>query len=222
MSSISTNEVRILLVDDHPFILEGLINSLSSQNDFVVCGEASSASAALKAVQRLKPDVIVSDITMKGKSGLEFIRDLQVQYPEIPVVVLSMHEEKIYGERALEAGAKGYVMKSERPIKLIQAIRKVHAGGIQVSQKLSDLLLSKLSRKERKQQPQSRIRQLTNREFEVFQLIGQGENPKEIARDLCLSIKTVNAHRSNIREKLDLDSLNDLLIYAIRWVESEG
>ena len=222
MSSVRSNEVRILLVDDHPFLREGLISNLSNQEDFVVCGEVSNANEALKAVPRLKPDVIVSDITLEGKSGLELIRDLQLLYPKIPVVVLSMHDEKIYGERALQAGAKGYVMKSEKSIKLIVAIRKVHAGGIHVSEELSDLLLSNISKTDHGTSTQNSIRKLTNREFELFLLLGQGKSPREIAAEMCISIKMVNTHRSNIRDKLRFVSLNDLQIYAVRWVESEG
>lgn len=221
MKTADTSEIRILLVDDHPFMREGLIHNLSEQTDLLVCGESCSVKAAIRAVPRVKPDVIVTDITMKGKSGLELIKELQQSYPKIPVVVLSMHDEKIYGERALEVGARGYVMKSAPPIQLIKAIRKAHAGGIQVSPDLSDILLSKILKKDGEQASRSEISRLTSREFEVFRLVGQGRKPHEIAADLGISIKTVNTHRSNMSEKLGFDSLSELLIYAVRWIESE-
>jgi len=219
-NSTFTHEVNILVVDDHPFIHEGLEATLSIHEDLFICGEARTAREALSLIEKHKPDVIISDISLGNKSGLELIRDLKQLYPQLPVVVLSMHDETVYGLRALQAGAKGYVMKREKTSKLVEAIRQVLAGHIYVSHQLSTHLVSELSRSKGKASNQTGINLLTDREFEIFQLIGSGKKTSEIANALSISIKTVNAHRSNIREKLSYDSFNDLLVNAVRWIES--
>lgn len=213
--------IRILLVDDHPFIREGLISSLSSHDDLVVCGEAASVDQALRTVPKSKPDIVVTDLTLEGKSGMELIKELKCHYPNLPVIVLSMHDEKIHGPRALHAGARGYVMKREKVARLAQAIRKVHAGRLHISEDLSEFLLSGMPSNKNGNMVKFDLSCLTPREFEIFRLLGQGKAPKEIARDLSISIKTINNHRSNIREKLGFASFNDLLIYAVRWCETE-
>lgn len=222
VSTTETKEIKILLVDDHPYIHEGLHGALALYEDLVVCGEATTANDALRAVEKLKPDIVVSDISLGDKSGLELIREMRLYHPSIPVVVLSMHDEMIYGARALQAGAKAYVMKKEKVVKLVEAIRRVLAGHIYLSEDLSTFLFSDISQTKEKRIERPGIHLLTDREFEVFQLIGEGKKPMEIAAALCISVKTVNTHRSNIREKLGCESFSDLLIYAVRWIESES
>ena len=211
---------KILIVDDHPMTRHGLAVMVSRQTDLAVCGEADNAHQALATIGRLRPDLVLADISMPGKSGLEFIKDMAVLHPKVPVLVISMHEETIYAERVLRAGGRGYVMKSEGGEKVLEAIRKVLKGEIYTSEAFSEAVLGSLAA------GSSRVGDiplgaLTDREFEIFRLIGQGLSSSEISQRLNLSIKTVSTHRVHIKEKLKLTTGTALVRQAVRWAGAE-
>ncbi|ACB74835.1 response regulator [Opitutus terrae] len=212
---------RILIVDDHPFMRAGLAQLIEKQPGLTVCGEAGNPAAAMTEIEKGRVDLVLSDITMPGRSGLEFIKDLQAIRPELPILVVSMHDELIYAERVLRAGARGYIMKEAGGEALLAAIRQVLTGEVYVSPKMSARILDSLSgRKPRGSQ--SPIEKLTDREFEVFQLIGQGKSTRDIAKQLHLSSKTVDVHRGHIKEKLELKDTTSLVRHAVRWVETQN
>lgn len=212
---------RILVVDDHPFMRAGLAHLLDRQPDLQVCGEAGHPAEALPLVGKLRPDLVLTDITMPGRSGAEFIRDLQAQHQGLPVLVISMHDEAIYAERMLRAGARGYIMKEAGGEALLAAVRQVLRGEVSVSPRLSARLLENLSAP-RPRGSSSPIARLTDREFEVFQLIGRGQGTADIAAQLGLSPKTVDVHRANLKRKLGLADATALVRHAVRWVESQA
>jgi DNA-binding NarL/FixJ family response regulator len=212
---------RILLVDDHPFMRAGLAQLIDRQPDVCICGEAGNPSEAMQAMQKLKPDLVLSDLTMPGRSGLEFIKDLIAVEPKLNVLVVSMHDEVVYAERALRAGARGYIMKEAGGENLLAAIRQVLRGEVYVSPKLSARILESMSGA-KPRGSSSPIAELTDREFEVFQLIGQGKSTRDIAAQLHLSSKTVDVHRGHIKEKLGLTDTTALIRHAVRWVETQG
>jgi DNA-binding NarL/FixJ family response regulator len=211
---------RILIVDDHPMMRQGLAQLIDNEVDLKVCGEADTAGQALIVVSSQKPDLVLADISLPDKNGLELIKDLQAMHPGLPVLVVSMHDESLYAERVLRAGGRGYIMKQEGGKKLMEAIRQVLGGQIYVSEKMSAKILEIFSGR-RPQAANSPLERLSDREFEVFQLIGQGKTTREIADHLHLSVKTVEVHRANIRQKLKLASGTDVVHQAIRWVESQ-
>jgi len=211
---------RVLILDDHPITREGMTQLINGEADLQVCAEFCTAEEALKAMERSRPDVVVTDLTLPGKDGLELIKDLGAIHPELPVLVVSMHDEAIYAERTLRAGARGYLMKQESSEKVLVAIRTVLDGKIYVSQAMSSKMLEMYSERS-KHNLKSSIAQLSDREFEIFHLLGQGAPVKEIAVRLHISPKTVEAHRGHIKEKLSMATSNDLTVYAVRWVESE-
>lgn len=212
---------RILLVDDHPFMRAGLAQLIDRQPDLMVCGEAGNPAEALHAVTTTKPDLVLSDLTMPGRSGLEFIKDLQAAHDGLAILVVSMHDESVFAERALRAGARGYIMKEAGGENLLTAIRQVLRGEVYVSPRMSARILEGLSGA-RPRGSKSPIEKLTDREFEVFQLIGQGKSTRDIAEQLHLSPKTVDVHRANIKEKLELTDGTALIRHAVRWVETQG
>ncbi len=211
---------RILVVDDHPIMRAGLAQLIAEEPDLAVCGEAADAHGALEAVETLQPDLAIVDITLKDSSGIDLIKDLRVRRPKLPVLVLSMHDEMFYAERALRAGARGYVTKSEVADRIIEAVRKVLAGEVYVSGKVADKMISSMvgGRSDPKAFP---IDRLTDRELQVLELIGEGLQTREIAGRLHVSVKTVDAHREHIKRKLDLDGANELVKYAVQWVQFE-
>lgn len=212
---------RILIVDDHPFMRAGLAQLIDKQPGLAVCGEAGDPSAAMTELAKGRVDLVLTDITMPGRSGLEFIKDLQATHPKLPILVVSMHDEVIYAERVLRAGARGYIMKEAGGEALLAAIRLVLDGAVYVSPKMSARVLDSLSgRKPRGSS--SPIEKLTDREFEVFQLIGQGKSTRDIAKQLHLSTKTVDVHRGHIKEKLGLTDTTSLVRHAVRWVETQN
>jgi DNA-binding NarL/FixJ family response regulator len=217
----SPAKIRVLLVDDHPTMREGLIRVIEREADLTVCGEAESIPQALAVIESTRPDVAVVDISLAGQNGLEFIKDIKVRHPQLAVLVHSMHDESVYAERALRAGAKGYIGKNEPPRKLLQGIRDVLKGEIFLSAAMTRQILRAVGsdRVDRKTSP---FRELSDREFEVFELTGQGLGTKEIAGTLHLSEKTVQAHRDHIRQKLNLPDGRSLTSFAIRWVESQS
>lgn len=217
--SAAQSKKRILIVDDHPMMRQGLAQLIGVEPDLAVCGEAENAEQALDAIKPLKPDLVLADISLPGKNGLELIKDFQVLQPGLPILVISMHDESLYAERVLRAGGRGYIMKQEGGKKLMEAIRQVLDGKIYVSQKMSAEILEMFSGRRSESSP---VEKLTDREFEVFQLISQGKGTRDIAEQLHLSIKTVEVHRANIKTKLKLKSAAELIRFAVRWAESQG
>jgi DNA-binding NarL/FixJ family response regulator len=215
-----TGKKRILILDDHPTTRLGLKALLDREPDFVVCCEAGDVSQAHAAVNTCRPDLVVTDLTMPGKGGLEFIRELRKAHPRLPVLVVSMHDEEIYAERALQGGARGFVMKSDDGRNLVAAARQVLRGEIYVSKKMAALLLHQIAGRRPNRRP-SGLRTLTGREFDVFQLLGQGLRTGQIAQRLHISGKTVETHRGHIKRKLNLPGHAELTAYAIRWAAAQ-
>jgi len=212
---------KVFIVDDHPMMREGLAQMIGNQPDLEVCGEAGDAHEALEKIILLKPDLVLTDISLPGKNGLELIKDIKATLPRALVLVISMHDETFYVERVLRAGGRGYIMKQEGGKKIAQAIRQVLDGQICVSEKMSAKILEIFSGR-RGDVAKSPVEKLTDREFEVFQLIGQGLETKQVADKLHLSPKTIEIHRANIKAKLQLRSMTELIRYSARWVESQN
>jgi DNA-binding NarL/FixJ family response regulator len=218
MSKARTPEPRkILIVDDHPIMRTGVRQMIAQEPDLAICGEAEDAHGALEAIGQSAPDVAVVDISLKDSSGIELIKDIRIRFPHLPVLVLTMHKESFYAERVLRAGARGYLTKDEAPTRIVEGIRAVLAGQIFISDQLASKVLAKLV----DGSGGLLVDKLSDREFEVFQLIGKGLEKHEIARQLSLSVKTIDAHRENIKKKLNLETSTDLLRYAIQWVQFE-
>jgi len=210
---------RILIVDDHPMMREGLVQLIEHEPDLCAAGQASDAAQTLNAIAEAMPDLVILDISLPDKSGLELIKDIQALHPHLPVLVLSMHDESLYAERVLRAGGRGYIMKQEGGKRLMEAIRSVLDGKIYVSERMSEKILELFSG--HRTETHSPVEHLSDREFEVFQLVGQGQGTRQIAERLHLSVKTVEVHRGNIKRKLKLNSGNELVRYAVRWIEAQ-
>jgi DNA-binding NarL/FixJ family response regulator len=217
----ATDKKRIFIVDDHPMMRQGLAQLIGAEKDLMVCGESENAERAVGAVKDVKPDLVLADISLPGKNGLELIKDFQAVQPGLPVLVISMHDESLYAERVLRAGGRGYIMKQEGGKKLMQAIRQVLEGKVYVSEKMSAEILEIFSGR-RAGSESSPVEKLTDREFEVFQLISQGKGTRDIAEKLHLSVKTVEVHRVNIKAKLKIKSPSEFIRYAVRWAESQS
>ena len=198
-STRANAKTRILIVDDHPMMRQGLAQLVNNE-----------------------PDLVLADITLPDKSGIELIKDIQAIHPGLAVLVISMHDESLYAERVLRAGGRGYIMKQEGGKKLMEAIRQVLSGQIYVSEKMSARILESFSGRRSPGADKSPVENLTDREFEVFQLIGQGKGTRQIAEKLHLSVKTVEVHRVNIKTKLKLQSATELIRFAVRWVEGQA
>ena len=217
----AVRQSRIFIVDDHPIFREGLAAVIRQQPHLSVCGAADTAAKAFEEIPRAKPDLLLTDIGLPGKSGLELLKDLQAYAPSLPVLVISMHDEGLYAERVLRAGGRGYVMKQEGPDKILAAIAKVLGGQVSVSEKMSASILEHMARPNTHAKF-SPIGKLTDREFEVMRLIGEGKNGHQIAADLHLSIKTVSCHKAHIREKLGLKDSVAVAHYATRWLAGDS
>jgi DNA-binding NarL/FixJ family response regulator len=211
---------RILLVDDHPIVRQGLEEMINQQDDLNVCGTAENVHTALTQIEKIKPDLVVLDISLQGNSGLELLKDIKVRYPDLPVLMLSMHDENLYAMRAIRAGARGYLMKHESTDQLLVAIRQVLDGEIHLSKDLERKMLNHFAGRGGKQAG-SPIESLSDRELQVFTLIGQGFGTRQIADKLHLSIKTVESHRAHIKEKLNLSTATELLQHAIQWQNAD-
>ncbi len=211
---------RLLIVDDHPMMRNGLAQLIDSEGDLKVLAQADNARQAIEIVSKQKFDLALLDISLPDKNGLELMKDLRALQPDLPILIVSMHDELVYAERVLRGGGRGYIMKQEGGEKFIRAIRQVLAGQIYVSEKMSSRILEIFSGR-KSQTESSPVGKLTDREFEVFQLIGQGVSTREIAEQLHLSVKTVEVHRANIKEKLALKTAIELVRYAVRWVDSQ-
>ena len=209
---------RVLLVDDHPVVCEGLTQRINGEPDLEVCGQARDAHAALEAIEKLRPHIAVVDIGLGEGNGIELIKDVKVRYPQLPTLVLSMHDEALYAERSLHAGAKGYVMKQQETAILLQAIRQVLRGQVYLSEKVRDAIVNRIGGNVPEGKITSLAQRLSNRELEVFQLIGDGYATHEIARRLHLSTKTVASHREHIKLKLNLRTGEELARFAIHWL----
>lgn len=207
----------ILIVDDHPLVRQGLALLINQQADLQVCGEAGNADEAIQAIRRCRPDLVIVDISLEGISGIELIKTIKAGNAHLPTLVMSMHDETLYAERALRAGAMGYIMKQETPAKILAAIRLVLQGELHVSDKMRSTMLQRMiSGHPRAASPMD---SLSDRELEVLRLIGQGFGTAEIAAKMSRSIKTIEAHRANLKEKLQLKTGAELVRHAIQWVE---
>lgn len=218
-STTSENKKRVLIVDDHPIVRDGLITIIDHDKDLTVCGEADEPQEALKAISELRPDVVIVDITLKDSDGIELTKSIKARYPRLPVIVLSIHDESVYAERALRAGAQAYLMKEVVSDNIVTAIRTVLSGEIYVSNTMGKKMLRKLAAG-KADTISGPMDSLSDRELEIFRLIGQGYKPSKIAKSMHLSVKTVETYRARIKEKLNLADADELLRYAIRWVSS--
>jgi DNA-binding NarL/FixJ family response regulator len=211
---------RILLVDDHAVVRFGIAQLINRQSDLLVCGEEEAASRALAAIEALKPDLVIADLSLKDSSGLELMRNIKAQYPRLPILAVSAHDESVYADLAFRAGALGYLMKEEALEKIPTAIRRVLAGNVYVSDALTAKMLQQQVRGQTDAQ-ESPIKGLSDRELEVFQLIGQWKRTKEIAQELHLSVKTVEYYREQIKRKLNLKDAGELAQHATAWVQRD-
>ena len=213
---MQTAKKTVLVVDDHPLMRQGLALLINQQQDMQVCGEAQEAQAAMHAIAQLRPDIMILDISLNGPDGLDILKNIRATNPDLPVLILSMHDEAIYAERALRARANGYIMKQEATEKVLVAVRRILNGEVYLSERMSNKMLQQYIGGA-PSMIQSRIASLSDRELEVFRLIGEGRGTREIAEELHLSIKTVETYQAHIKEKLALRSGRELIQHAIQW-----
>jgi DNA-binding NarL/FixJ family response regulator len=212
---------RIFLVDDHTMFREGLRQLIDREPDLMVCGDAAEAESALQEIRKLKPDLVVVDITLGGTSGIDLIKAIKNEQEDFPVLVVSMHDESLYAERALRAGAMGYVMKQE-PAKTVKtAIRKVLGGDMHLSEKMASSVITKFMHGS-DDAPPAPLEKLSDRELEVFQMLGMGKGVRQIAEEMNVTIPTVNSFRNRIKEKLQLKSSTEVMLHAIHWSREGG
>ena len=217
---VQTAKKTVLVVDDHPLMRQGLALLINQQQDMQVCGEAEEAQAAMQAIAHLHPDIMILDISLTGPDGLELLKNIRTTNPDLPVLILSMHDEAIYAERALRARANGYIMKQEATEKVLVAVRRILNGEVYLSERMSNKMLQQYIGGA-PSMIQSRIALLSDRELEVFRLIGEGRATREIAEELHLSVKTVETYQAHIKEKLVLRSGRELIQHAIQWKINE-
>ena len=217
MANLPTQKSRILIVDDHPLFREGMQQMIDRNASLEVCGEASSPAAAMKAVAALEPDMVLVDISLEGGDGIDLIKNLKEKHENLPILVISMHNESLYAERALRAGALGYVMKNEAARVVKAAILKVLGGDIFLSEKMSASVLARLMHG-RNELPVSPVEQLSDRELQVFQMLGEGKTSRQIAEELELTIPTIHSFRNRIKEKLKFQNATELVLGANQWV----
>lgn len=211
--------MKILIVDDHPILRKGLSMVINQEPDLVVAGEAEDAATALEMIESIMPDVVIVDLSLPGVDGIELIKTMKLRYKDLPALVVSMHDESLFAERALRAGARGYIMKQEAVENVLIALRKVLHGEIFVSDKVTTKMLETLISSDAKTMS-TPLDLLSNRELTVFRLIGQGFKTSQIADKLHLSVKTIESYRSHIKEKLKLETGTELMKYAIQWVQN--
>ena len=223
VSLAGSGKRRVFLVDDHPLVREWLTALINAQIDLAVCGEAADAPEALAAVTKSRPDVTIVDLSLSGGSGLDLVKDLRIQAPDVRVIVLSMHEENLYAERVLRAGARGYVMKRESTRKILTAVRRVLDGGVYVSESFAAVMAEKLvGSRAPVHEARSPVESLSDRELEVFRFLGQGRGTPQIAETLGISLKTVQAYCARIKEKLGVGNATELLREAMRYEEKNA
>ncbi len=214
---------RIVVVDDHPLLRGGLVQAIRDHEGLDVCGEAEDTVTALKVIAATRPDAATVDISFtRGRNGIELIKDLKIRHPQLPILVVSMHEESLYAERALRAGARGYITKEEAPTRIIQALQQVLAGEYYVSPRMSTALVRRVLEGSERPVAATPLEALTDRELEVYGLLGKGLGVREIGQALQLSVKTIETHREHIKKKLGLARSSDLVRHAIRWAQSVG
>jgi len=218
---MNVKQSRVIVVDDHPIVRQGLAQMIDREPDLTVCGEAEEARSALHAIATLNPDIVVIDISLNGPSGIEILKTIRLTDPKLRVLILSMHDEMVYAERALRAGANGYIMKQEATEMVLVALRRILGGEVYVSNRVANRMLRQLVGGAPKAR-QSPVDDLTDRELEVFRLIGEGHGTRQISDDLHLSVKTVETYQSHIKEKMGLKNARELVQYAIQWVISES
>jgi len=213
---VQAKKYRVLLVDDHPIVRQGLALLIEREADLSVCGEADGAHTAFHAIEALRPDIVLLDISLNGPDGLEVLKEIRVKTGSLPVLILSMHDESIYAERAMRAGANGYIMKQEATEKVLVAIRRILQGDVYLSDRLTTTMLQQYVRggAHTKSSP---LLNLTDRELEVFRLIGEGHGTRQIADELHLSVKTIESYQAHIKEKLALRNARELVQHAIEW-----
>jgi DNA-binding NarL/FixJ family response regulator len=216
VSGTVARKSRVFIVDDHPLVREGLTNLINGQDNLIVCGEAKDSAQTINGIVKGRPDVALIDISLENESGLELVKQLRSQFPQVAVIILSMHDEALYAERAVRAGARGYVMKHETSKSVLASIRQVLAGGVYVSEKIVKKMALRLA-SSREALARSPVERLSDRELEIFRLLGQGRTTSQIAGDLNLSLKTVQAYCARAKEKFGVASLTELLRAAIRW-----
>jgi len=217
MARANVEKSRLLIVEDHPLFRDGLCRMIDRNPALSVCGQVPDAASAMRAVAELKPDLVLVDISLGGNNGIDLIKSLKAKYEDLPILVISMHDESLYAERALRAGALGYVMKNEPARTVKAAIFKVLGGEVFLSGKMSSSVLAKLMRG-KQEPPISPIEQLSDRELEVFQMLGQGKPTRQIAEELKLTIPTIHSFRLRIKEKLQLKNSTALMLHAMQWV----
>ena len=211
---------RIFIVDDHAMFRDGLRRLIDLEPDLTVCGDAPDAAAGLRAMRESAPDLAIVDISLDTTSGIDLIKAIKRDYEDLPVLVVSMHSESLYGDRALRAGAMGYVMKSEPATTVIAAIRKVLGGNVHMSEKMATLVVSKLVKGETGQIP-SPLEALSDRELEVFRMLGQGKGTREIAQEMNVALPTVSSFKNRIKEKLKFKNSTEMILFSLQWFRQE-
>ena len=219
-SKASTSKKKVLIVDDHSIVREGLKRLIEAESDLIVCAEAEDGAKALDIAAKTKPDIAVTDIGLPGMSGLDLIKNLKTRLPTLPILAVSMYEESVYAERAIRAGAKGYLMKRESALKVIEAIRRILSGKLYLSEAVSESILDKVAGLNPSEGDV--VQRLSDRELEVFQMIGKGHKTSEIADSLNLGVKTVESYKEQIKTKLNLESASALTQYAIEWSKNQN
>jgi DNA-binding NarL/FixJ family response regulator len=220
-STRSTDHIRVYLVDDHPAIREAIRDTIENTIDMEICGETSNSDDAFRDIEEMNPDVAVVDISLNDAHGLDLVQNVRSQYPDVRTIVFSMYDENVYAERAIRAGAAGYLMKSEPTKNIVEAIRAAHEGEVYLSRKMSSRILNKVAMG-RTAEPSFAIDELTDREMAVFQMLGQGYSVQEIQDRLSLSRKTIETYRRRAKEKLGFDTVSELLQYAVQWTYGQG
>ena len=212
---------RIVIVDDHPLFRKGLQEMIHSDGTFAVCGEAGNASEAMEVIRKLLPDMMIVDLSLPGANGIELIKNIRAEFPKLPILVLSMHDESLYAVRALRAGADGYVMKHEAMANVIQAIREVFNGRPYLSPAMAAQVITKFAHRQAEGETDA-VERLSDRELEILELIGKGHEVRQIAKLLHLSPKTVETHRAHIKDKLDLKNSREVARFALQWLSARG
>jgi DNA-binding NarL/FixJ family response regulator len=215
-SSHRQGKKGIYIVDDHAMFRDGLRRLIDTEPDMTVCGDSANAAVALKEIQQLQPDLVIVDLSLEGISGIDLVKNIKQDFEDMPVLVVSMHPESLYGDRALRAGAMGYVMKSEPATTVLEAIRKVLGGDVHVSEKMATLVVSKFVQGDSDQIP-SPLEALSDREFEVFRMLGQGKGTREIAAEMNVAQPTVSTFKNRIKEKLKMRNSTEIILYALQW-----
>jgi DNA-binding NarL/FixJ family response regulator len=218
--SARDRKMNVFVVDDHPLLRQGLAMLINREPDLMVCGEAEEASAAMKAIAAARPDIMIADISLNGPDGLDMLKNIRSLYPDLPVLILSMHDESIYAERALRTRANGYIMKQEATDQVLVAVRRILDGEIYLSNRMANKLLQQYM-SGGVVDTKSRLAALSDRELEVFRLIGEGFGTRQIADALHLSMKTVESYQAHLKIKLSLRTGRELMQHAIQWKLSE-